>query len=36
MLQKAAGCLSSDLYREVGGSGFAIIEEWETEDLADR
>ncbi len=34
--QKAAGCVSSGLYREVGGSGFVILEEWESEQDCDR
>jgi quinol monooxygenase YgiN len=35
-VQKAAGCVSSALYREVGGSGFLILEEWESEQDCDR
>ena len=34
--QTSPGCISSDLYQEIGGNHFSIIEKWESEDDCDR
>ena len=35
-IQKAEGCISSEVFKETSGNGFAIIEEWKTEEDCDR
>merc|ERR1712106_455480 len=34
--KKSAGCISSGLFKELGGNSFAIIETWESEAACDK
>ena len=36
MLQRSGGCISTGLFKELGGNSFAIIETWESEAACDQ
>ena len=35
-VQKSPGCVSTGLFKELGGNSFAIIETWESETACDK